>query len=751
MAKAQRMVPLVVLLAVLVTAFAALQGALGPPRAGPGHPAEIQSATSSPWVLVTAVAIVGLLLLQELLRKDADKRSTMKMQDRAGVEAVRTSDVQVVQVNPEVNDHLANQTSPMPPHQLAIMSEPQYVHGNSSSHGMTRTELEVLLVRAIELSHRQMVPAHSVPYDPRDGTRHQTLIQRRCGAMTAHKVSTMQRMMVEELEASIMIKIGYLSSTFHAWRAEARLERGVQHFENKLNLRQDEWDAALNTERENFQKEEAVLKEREALLSKKWGQKMSLLMDQWACGDVKGLYIAAFRAWHARAKRAIAVRAHMRSTQKVGRAAMGPLLKWIDGDAKGAAHNCFLRWKAEAARTMDERDLERRIKHANDKHAEECRNWEKLLADKEISHDDDLRLYMSKEELRRQKAHEVTELMLAKWLRGDANGLLATIVLEWKRCVMDIKALHARRQSVHVSVLRFLDGEQVGLMQACFLNWKSHTKEQLLHKNEVSEHQRTITELQERARSHLGHEQLRLLKYSAMFASQDMHSMGLMVLAAWRLEAKGLAAEDIRRRQEIELEERKRMHDLAVTKHRHHLAAVLSALGVKDDGLLVLDAFTAWSQIYQAEKLRWAHQLAANDAAEKYAKFILDKFAVRDKKSLLAAYFWEFTRQIRREIHEKDREDAAQWLEEKRVTITRELSEEIARLKAALHEEHVRIDKINETLQKELKVKDELTDDLNEAIRTIGEQSLVIESRVEVKPAVEERTTRRTRHSATRT
>jgi len=485
-------------------------------------------------------------------------------------------------------------------------------------------------------------------------------------------------------------------------------------------------------------------------MESRWGQRVSLMIEQWAYGDVAGLIIQVFKAWHFHSDREQMIREQMRSTEVVARSALRGILKWMDGDTWGTVHAALLAWKAEAARSLRDRVHDRELQKASGEFGKERGKWEKLLEDKSRSHDNALQKLMSKQEIRRAKAHEATALMLAKWMGNDRDGLMSTVLLDWRKYCEQMNTLQARRQSVHVAVLKFMEGDTFAAAHACLLNWKGYTKEQLVYRNEVAEHQRTIVKLQERTKSLLSSEQSRLLKYSVNLGAYDSHMLGIMVISAWRMEAQGMRAMDLHRKQEVVLEERKRAHDLALTEHRHHQAAVLRCLGMKDDRLLIVDGFTAWSQVYQEKRQAWAHRLVTNKAADKYAGFILEQFMMKDSKDLLATVFSEFTREIHRQLHENDREDRLREQEDLEISLKAIRRTDVSRMEDELRKAYDQIDKITETLQRELKTKEELAEELHDACHKLRLNSATINARTsvvkeEVRSTVT--TTRRTRRS----
>eukprot|EP00930_Biecheleria_cincta_P081532 TRINITY_DN705_c0_g2_i1.p1 TRINITY_DN705_c0_g2~~TRINITY_DN705_c0_g2_i1.p1 ORF type:complete len:857 (-),score=162.58 TRINITY_DN705_c0_g2_i1:203-2716(-) len=699
MARARQFPLLVALLVVLGTMLGIIQGVQGPPRSAAEVPAP------SPWPLGVAIGLTALLLLLEMA-KPANRTAGMKplyMPARVSAMSSQTSETQLV-----------------------ILGEPEH----AAQDAVTKADLDYLLRRALDRIDSKAARMRSSPHaDSEFGTVRESMghnLQRRSGVMTAVKVGAMEKTMVEEMELSIKLKLGYIANVFARWRSQAFLHKGVWNLENKLHINQSEWDAYLDEERKRFEHDSGLLREKHVLMQSRWGQRVSLMIEQWAFGDLAGLVIQVFKAWHFHADREQTIREQMRSTEVVARSALRGILKWMDGDTWGTVHAALLGWKAEAARPLIQRVHDRELQKATSEFGKERGKWDTFLEDNSRSHDKALRKLMSEHEIRRAKAYEATSLMLAKWMGGDSKGLMSTVLLDWRKYCDKMNTLQARRQSVHVAVLKFMEGDNIATAHACLLNWKGYTKEQLVYRNEVAEHQRTIVKLQERTKSLLSSEQSRLLKYSVNLGAYDSHMLGLMVISAWRMEAQGLRAMELHRKQEVELEERKRAHDLAVTEHRHHQAAVLRCLGMKDDRLLVIDAFTAWSQVYQQRRQAWAHRLVTNKAAQKYSSFILEQFMVKDSQSLMATVFYEFAREIHRQVHENDREDRLREQEELEISLKTIRRNDVGRMEEELRKAYDQIDKITETLQRELKTKEGLAEELRDACHKLRVQSAEI-------------------------
>lgn len=739
----------VALIAVLIAMFAG--GSVGPPRRDSGSPGLI-------WPLAAAVCIAGILLLQELRSESARGGQLALEAPPASASRPASRRMRLVPVGSGSAQDATGPPLPLTNFGLDRDAQPasgaDYALGDSFTSGgraigdpqanrvplATKEDVHEALDRVIEAAEAGL-PQPS----PTSLHRHYDyaeppcrILLRRTGAMNASKVGAMQKLMVEELEAVVMEGVVDRACFFHAWRAEVTLLRGNRHFDNMGKGKKDDFDNLKAQEQERFDAEATVLEERNALLRQKWGSKISLFIDQWANGDTVGLYVEAFRAWRQWRQREKMIREEMRCTKQVSKSAMGVLLRMLEGDVWGGAHACLLQWKGHTARSLGDRVHERKTCGAQSEFDEERRKFEKMIEDHSRSHENDVQALMTETEMRLARAHAATELMLSRWMGGDNGGLLLTVFLEWKRYVAETDRLQAQRQAVHDSMLRFLEGDRRAAAHLCFLNWKNWTRLELLQKNEVAEHQRKIVQLQENTKTYLGSERDRLLRAAGMLGSQDDSCLQRMILTAWCLESKGMKAADLHRRQEASIEEAKKLHDLAVTKHRHHHAAVLHCLGMKDSGIVLLDAFSAWSQIYQARRQAWAHSLVQNEAAEKYAGYILGQLMEKDDASLLAAIFWEFTRELHRELRAAERQRRQEERDDIEITLTRIRENDMSRLEEELRLAYAQIDKITETLQSELHTKEELATELHDACHKLREQSSLLNARHEEETLIEE-------------
>lgn len=392
-------------------------------------------------------------------------------------------------------------------------------------------------------------------------------------------------------------------------------------------------------------------------------------------------------------------------------------MKALEGDEQALLHACVLNWRMLARHSSQVQLGEVRL-------AEERKRWDGFLEEQRKAHADSLQTAASEVEARREHVHQVTEMMLQQWQRGDTAGLLATILYNWRQLKSLSDTLTWRRQSVRTAVLRFCEGDRRAAVHMCLLNWKHWAKMEVVFKEEVYDRDRRITQLEERTRSLLGKEQTRLLKYARMIGGSEDSVLLVMVLAGWRQHSSGTKWSETQRQLEVALEERQRLHDLAVTRRRHMAVAALECLGLKDRQAWALDCFLNWSAHWQQAKQEWAHKMAHNKAVSKYAWYAQCQFLKQDTANILAACFWELLREARSQRHAREREEANFRIQES-TTLIFQFQEERNDLEEQLKTAYRQIDMITETLQKELKTKEELATELREAYDKLRKQTSI--------------------------
>jgi len=514
--------------------------------------------------------------------------------------------------------------------------------------------------------------------------------------MTLRKREDVHSSILKWLEGD---KWGEAHNCFIHWKASAAQGGAGRKHQAELAAEKARWDQLLSDERHKY---ETAVNDHRSDHEKRTEVAKAVVqytLARWELGDDTGTVKQILLAWQASAREA----------KRLGRKRQAvhlALMRALEGETRALLHASLMNWRHQAHHDAQQR-------HGESRMADEKSRWQTYLDDQKKAHQDLLDEKLSEEEARRQRAHYATELMLRQWSQGNDTGLLATIMKEWHRLNEQQAALAWRRQAVHDSVVRFCEGDGRGTVHICFLNWRHWAKTEAIYKEEVFERDRKITKLEERWRTMLGREQSRLLKYARMLGSSDDPVMLVMVVAAWRFEAMGVKANETKRKMEVALEEQRARHDIAVTKRRRMSAVAIEMMGFKDKHAIQLDLFLAWVYDYQVEKQAWKHKLTHSTMVTKYSWYVQCQFFKQDSTQILTACFWELLREAKHQLHVRQRQEQQIQIDEAMETMIR-FQDERASLEEELRMAYRQIDNITDTLQKELKTKEELASELRD-------------------------------------
>jgi len=479
--------------------------------------------------------------------------------------------------------------------------------------------------------------------------------------------------------------------------------------EQELLEKRQHWEELLADERKRGDEE---LQGMEKETENRTGQAhavVSLALSSWELGRDVGVVLEVLFSWHSAALQSKRL-SHQRQAVHIA------LLKSFVGQERGSLQCCFLGWKTRTRHVTETQFGERRL-------AEEKRKWEEFLENEDKAHAESMQRV---DEENRQKwagVEQATGVLLSKWHRSDVSTLLLTAFVAWKQLTSTSAILNCGKQMVHMAVLRFFDGDGRGAVHGLFLNWKHWVKMEVLMRTEVAERKRTITALEDRAQRLVSNKQTRLLKYAGMLGTCNNPVMLIMVLANWRMHAMGVKSAEAQRQLEVALQEQQRLHELAAARRTQLSGVTLQLLGSKDEGIVVLDSFIAWSRCWQMAKQEWAHQLAKNEMIKKYSWHVQCMASKETDETVLAACFWELLREAKSHRHAREREESHRRLGELNAEI-QALEAEREDANDQLKMTYKQIDNVTETLQRELRTKEEIASELREAYDKLRQQSI---------------------------
>jgi len=423
---------------------------------------------------------------------------------------------------------------------------------------------------------------------------------------------------------------------------------------------------------------------------------VKLAMLQFIEGQRKGTIMAVFRDWKAltqlrRAKHSV----HM------------AVLQALQGDKLGTMQSCFQSWSSYATQAKLQLMHEDELEHQK----QEMHN---LMNDMGHKHADEMQDLMSAADRQRAQAHEATVLMMREWMRGQTVGLLATVISEWMGWVKQVQDIERRHEAAKLAVMRFVEGDNRACVHMCMIHWIKYHQEEVVHAAYIRQHQDQIATLEEQLETVLAHNKTHLMKYAAMMGAGDDPTLVVMVFSQWKLFSFGEKSAEEQRRLEIELEERARLHELAVTKANDHKLAVMEAMGFKNNKTVLMKFFLQWSTAWQQARQDHIHKLTHNKVMDEYSTYLLQHHLKQSDDQLVQTCFRVLVDEAHHCKNMRLTEDHVASMEELRLAIM-QLTQERQVLSEQLQMVYQQLDSVTDTLQKELRTKEELAAELREA------------------------------------
>lgn len=507
------------------------------------------------------------------------------------------------------------------------------------------------------------------------------------GVMTAKKVIEIERLLVEELQESILANIGFLASCFHCWRAEAMLEGAGRHFQDEYNRSKDEWEKYLTDQRLSWEHKILTAQEKAERLKDKHRKQAELMLEEWLLGDSAGLQVGCFRNW---ANHSLKVRHLQMQKQRVHTM----ILMWEFGDKKGSIRMCFLQW-LKLYRHEKELGI---FKAEHTKHRSE---WDQYLDEECKKRDQQIQELMDKLQTKKARAHQDIHLVIEKWERGDLWGVAGQVVQSWYHYAHKLGSIKRKQQAVHQVLIQWECGHWEGMLVGAFVNWRNHAN----HEGSIRKQKQKWEDLLDGERS-AKEDEARQKADEARRREELARNTVELVLRKWEM------GSTVGALSEVFILWHK--HAAKVAKVHRARESVHSTLlkWIEGDVLgNIHDCFLHWKHQASHRKKERLHANQLREQIERHTyKFLFSIDNLKNKHEIdmfLHALLWEWIRHTSHSKHYR----VVEALERHQV--------ERMSLEEELQRAYRQIDMITETLQKELKTKEELANELRQANETL--------------------------------
>uniref|UniRef100_A0A7S0FAT0 Sfi1 spindle body domain-containing protein n=1 Tax=Pyrodinium bahamense TaxID=73915 RepID=A0A7S0FAT0_9DINO len=492
------------------------------------------------------------------------------------------------------------------------------------------------------------------------------------------------------------------------WKAQAAQRRLAHRHGEELGRCVEEWEGLVAEERARREASEAQHSASVERLHGRAGAVVEHALTCWEGGRGKALMRRVLRCWRPRAHGA-------RHLGRGHRALHAALQQVLSAGGGALLRACALAWWAHTKQV--------KVAQAAEGHlAEERSLWESGLEREREACANNLRMAREGGELRRVRGCQVTELMLRQWHSGGEGGLLAAAFISWLQLKSTLALWSRRRRVVLSGVLRLCEGDKRAALHLCLLDWRHRAKLEAAHRGEVLERDARIVQLREGSRALLAQERARLQECVRLVMGAEGPALTQALLGAWRAQAAEARAGEAQRRLQVALEERRRAGVLATAQRRALASAALRLLGLRDGRSVALGCLLRWAQALQAARRERAQNASRSALEAKHARFLQRRALQQDRAALLAACLWELLREARLQRHARERTDAQRGVQEATALLLN-LRDERGSLDEQLHMAYRQVDLVTETLQKELRTKEELASELREVYDKLRKQS----------------------------
>jgi len=263
-------------------------------------------------------------------------------------------------------------------------------------------------------------------------------------------------------------KIGNMHSCFQQWEAHLNYAKIHGWYDAKQHGLTQEMHGIISDAKRKYE---------DQLEKQKTDQHavFAYAFQSWAKNDNEAALWQTFCAWHQGAEHAAK---HGRLRQSVHSA----LLRMVEGQEGAALSLCFVNWAsdakhckiqcqsdqvvkkwesfAEEMRTNHRKEFTQVCQRQKSESDQEAKKWESFAEEQRTNHEKELTRLCQRQKSAKERAHEVMNLIMKKWMVADTIGLLNSVFTDWKREVARSAELEQVHEAAKASIMTCLQEEQ---------------------------------------------------------------------------------------------------------------------------------------------------------------------------------------------------------------------------------------------------------------------------------------------------
>jgi len=344
----------------------------------------------------------------------------------------------------------------------------------------------------------------------------------RPGVSAVRQMVDMTGKIMYDMESQLIIRASFIAGVFHTWRCEATLWKVGRRYQEEFSKNQDEWEAHLQHHRQSFEEDMILAAEQAHAHKEHVRQQKELLCRKMLLGEEKALFNSTFFAWRDYIKT-------LKTEKSTAAAIQKACYQWIEGNAKGLKRSVVASWHHRAKEDV----VERKRNSELDAHRLAMEGtMNQALSDAER------KLAEGMEQLEKLKdgKKKDLEVVLAKWARGDAKGVMTTCFQALGKWMIDIKKKKVRSASTTSVVNGWLEGKAKAAKQMCWMMWKKEA----LDSHKFNAEKKQLTDLLDNERAKLQREWKELHNEQKNRVERAHNAVYLMLQKWARGETEGL-------------------------------------------------------------------------------------------------------------------------------------------------------------------------------------------------------------------
>lgn len=269
----------------------------------------------------------------------------------------------------------------------------------------------------------------------------------KAGSAAMRKMVVTTKTLLHGLEDSLIMRSGQLARAFYMWRCELLLARLADEHQDELA----HLDSHMTKVQCGFEDQLRILREQAVAHRERLRVKNMQLVGKWVQGESRDFLHIVFQALHHQVKKKVILRSVHSAVHQLA-----------DGRDIGLAVACFQNWQNLAVKVSELRVKEQELHLICEQRLEE----QQMAQEAEMQ--ERLRAVQRQH---RDKVREV-EVLVIQWEKGQRKGMVAMAFNEWRLLSREQASRYRRIDAVQRHLTCWTESMDKSNLHHCYLHWK---------------------------------------------------------------------------------------------------------------------------------------------------------------------------------------------------------------------------------------------------------------------------------------